>query len=135
MEISEPNSQSDRTGHQRHPFLVFMLWWLAIANAASVVLSPFMFVSIRRQSIPDFPEWAGWALAALSIPAVLSAMALFQWKGWGFYGIALVACAVFALNVYGGVTIPAAALGFGGTVLLFIALQLGGEKRAWPKLR
>ncbi len=135
MSTDESIIQVDSTDVQRHRFLTFMLWWLVIGNIVSIFVAPFLFVSIRRQSIPDFPEWAGWVFAALSIPAALCAAALFHSRKWGFFGYALVACAVFALNVYGGVSAVAAALGFGGTILLFIALQIGGEKRAWPKLR
>lgn len=119
---------------RRHPFLTFMLWWLAIGNILATALGPFLFVSIRRQSIPDFPEWSGWAFATLSILAVLCTVALFRRRKWGFYGYALVACAVFALNVHGGVGTGASALGFVGTAALFIALQMGGVKKAWSRL-
>jgi hypothetical protein len=119
----------------RHPILTFVLSWLAIANIIAAVGSPFFLVSIRRQSVPDFPEWVGWPFAALSVLSVACTVAMFRWKRWGFYGYALAAVLVFALNVYAGVGVLPAMLGFSGTIFLFIALQIGGEKRAWPKLR
>ncbi|QEL15057.1 hypothetical protein [Limnoglobus roseus] len=119
----------------RHPFLSFMLWWLLIGNVISAVTSPFLLTSIRRGSVPDFPDWVGWPFAVISVLAAICVAALFQWKRWGFYGYAVTALMIFTLNVYAGVSVGAAILGFVGTIFLFIALHVGGGNKAWPKLK
>ena len=111
-----------------------MLVWLLVANVAAAVFSPFLLVSIRRASIPDFPEWAGWAMGALSAASVACVLGLFRWRRWGFYCYSLVAVAVFAVNITAGVGPGPAAVGFVGSMVLFLALQVGGPRRGWSQL-
>jgi hypothetical protein len=118
----------------RHPLLTALLVWLLVANIVAAVSGPFLLPSIRRPSIPDFPDWAGWAFGGLSAAGAVCVLALFRWRRWGFYGYLLVAGGVFAVNVAAGVGPGPAALGFVGSVILFLTLQVGGPKRAWPQL-
>lgn len=118
----------------RHPLLTALLVWLLVANLVAAVSGPFLLPSIRRPSIPDFPDWAGWAFGGLSAAGAVCVWALFRWRRWGFYGYLLVAGGVFAVNVAAGVGPAPAALGFVGSVILFVALQIGGRKRAWPQM-
>ncbi len=126
--------EADRPRKVRSGLLTALLVWLLVANAAAAVLSPFLLVSIRRQSIPDFPEWAGWAVGALSAACVACVLALFRWRRWGIYGYLLAAAAVFAVNVAAGLGPGPAAIGFVGSAVLLLALQVGGPKRGWSQL-
>ena len=119
---------------ERHGCLTAWLWWLVIANALAAVLSPVMLASIRQRSIPDFPSWVAWPFSLLSVLGVVFAVALLRWKKWGFYGYALTAVGIFALNMYAGVGVGAAAVGLIGTVILLGVLQIGGPKKGWSQL-
>ena len=118
----------------RHPLLTVWLAWLVVANALTTVSAPFLLPSMRRPSIPDFPDWAGWVVGGLSAVGAGCVWALFRWKRWGFYGYLMVAVCVFAVNVAFGVGPAAAALGFVGSGILCMALLVGGPNRAWPQL-
>jgi hypothetical protein len=131
----EPSDAQPQPVIRRHPLLSVFLWWLVAANAIAAILAPFLLVSIRRQSTPDFPEWAGWPFALLSALGAACAVALLSTKKWGFYGYALTAAGIFALNVYAGVGPVASAVGLIGTAILFAVLHIGGENKAWSRLR
>jgi hypothetical protein len=119
---------------ERHGCLAAWLWWLVIGNAIAAVASPMMLATIRQRSIPDFPAWVAWPFSLLSVLGVLFAVALLRWKKWGFYGYAATAVGIFALNVYAGVGVGAAALGLVGTAILFGVLQVGGPKNGCSQL-
>lgn len=137
----EPTSEGEmgvvsktRPRRFRHPLLTVWLTWLLVANVVAAAAAPFVLPSLRRPSIPDFPDWAGWAFGGLSAAGAGCVLALFRWRRWGFYGYLLVAAGVFAVNVVAGVGPATAAVGFVGSGVLFLALQVGGPRRAWPQL-
>lgn len=111
-----------------------MLVWLFAGNLIAAVVSPFFLASMRRDKIPDFPDWVAQAIGGCSAACALFALAVFRWKRWGFYGYALGAVAIVGLNVYAGLTFGAAALGLVGTAVLFGTLQIGGRQKGWSQL-
>ena len=133
----KPTTNPPETGQPRkvrHGCLMALLLWLFFANVVAAILSPLVLASIRQKTIPEFPDWVAWAIGGCSAVSILFVLALFRWKRWGFYGYALAAIAIFALNVHAGLGVGAAALGLVGTVTLFAALQIGGERKGWSQL-
>lgn len=118
---------------QRHGCLIAFLIYLIVANAITTVFNILKTADIQRQ-YPRFPLWGIWALPVLGVLNIFFALALFRWKKWGFFGYALTSLSIFALNVYGGVGILFTINILVGVVILFVALQIGGERKGWPQL-
>jgi hypothetical protein len=79
----------------------------------------------------------GWSVFLSVIGAFLitiCTVALFRWRKWGFYGVCAVAAVIFTVNLLSGVG-PLLLLGPVGVVVLYAVLNLGGGKKAWPRLR
>lgn len=134
-QTAEQATQTPGTGQKvRHGCLTALLLWLFFANVITAGLSPFLLPSMRRHTIPDFPDWVAQAIGGCSAACALFALAVFRWKRWGVYGYALGAIAIFSLNVYAGLSVGAAALGLAGTVALFGTLQIGGPRKGWSQL-
>jgi hypothetical protein len=118
---------------QRHFLLTAWLVFMIIANGATAVITP-MSVGDIQQALPDFPAWMVWPITLCAVLNIAFAIALFNWKKWGFFGFLVTSAAAFALNVYAGVGIPRAVLGLLGVAILYGVLQIGGQKSGWSQL-
>ena len=93
-----------------------------------------MSVQNIQQAMPDFPTWVVWPITLMAILNVIFAVALFNWKKWGFFGFAATAMIAFAFNIYANVGIGQSIAGLSGIAILFLVLQIGGEKKGWVQL-
>lgn len=127
----------------RHGCLTAWLIFLMVVNGLFAVSFLFAGKSILHQAAPT----AGTAAsAAVYAPGILSAInvglavAVFQYKKWGFWGFIGVAVSAFAVNLLLGAGPIAASLGLvGGIVgvaILYALLNIGDDStRAWPRLK
>lgn len=120
---------------KRHLFLTIWLSLIIILNFCSV-----LFYLIKPHSFFEFyptaPHWLPYVLALMGCINIICAIALFNWKKWGFWGICLVAIIniiidiSFRLSTVPVVIISAAIF----LLILYLALQLGKENKAWNQL-
>lgn len=66
---------------------------------------------------------------------VVFAIAMLNWKKWGFYAFALTSTAMFLVNLMIGVNIFASIFFYvAGLGILFGLLNIGCEKKAWNQM-
>jgi hypothetical protein len=118
---------------QRHGCLTAWLVMMIIANALTAVATPLLSGFIQK-TLPNYPTWTIWPLTLIGVLNIAFVIALFNWKMWGFHGFASVAVITFSINIYSGIGIGSAFVGFLGVVLLYGVLQIGGDKKGWPQL-
>lgn len=120
-------------GKQRHGCLTAFLVLMVIANAASALMYLLGSAAIR-QNFPSAPAWAFPVLAVMGIVNVVCAIALFQWKKWGFFGFLVTSAITFVVNLMVGLNIVQAILGLAGVAILYGVLQIGKERKGWTQL-
>ncbi len=118
---------------QRHGCLTAWLVLMIIANGFAALGTPLMVGSIQ-QTIPNFPAWVVWPIALLAVLNLVFAVALFNWKKWGFFGFLGTSLAAFGLNIYATIGIAQAVFGLVGIAVLYGVLQIGGQKSGWSQL-
>lgn len=117
----------------RHGCLTTYLVFVIIVNAAMALMYAFGSEWLRRNGA-KVPSWAFWAFAAGGVVNVISAVALFRWKRWGFWLFVASAVAGFAVNL--AIGLPQGIFGAVlGVALLYAVLQIGNERKAWPRLQ
>lgn len=116
---------------QRHGCLTT---WLVLLIGINALLA-IVYVLGSSAVAASLPASRGWAIPVfilLAIANVVFAIALFQWRRWGFYGFVASSVVAFALNLAVGAG-PAIA-GLLGPLVLFGVLQIGGPRRGWDQL-
>jgi len=95
-----------------------------------------------------FTAWLICAVLASIILAVLTPfgliyfpanmvmiIALYKWRRWGFTGFAIIVTVTFVLKLTNGVDLFKSALSFVSLAILYVVLQIGGDKKAWKYLK
>ncbi len=118
---------------QRHGCLTAWLVLMIVANSLTALMYLLKGDAIRQQ-IPNAPGWLFFVLGLLCVVNLICAVALFQWKKWGFFGFVGTSAIAFVLNLAAGLSVIQALLGLVGLAILYGVLQIGKEKKAWPKL-
>jgi hypothetical protein len=128
------------TERRRHgcltAWLIFMLVansLLAVALVLTGVLSNTLNEAAAQQGTPVLPGWAIFVSIGILLFNIVCAIALLNWKKWGFYGFLGSTVASFVINLALGVPIAQSIGGFIGVAILYGLLNLGEEK-AWPRL-
>ncbi|MDR3477955.1 MAG: hypothetical protein P4M14_07985 [Gammaproteobacteria bacterium] len=122
---------------RRHLFLSIWLWLVIIANA--FVASLYLFAAHSPAVLarmPGVPSWFFLVTGAIGIVNVICAIALLRWKKWGFWGILITAIVVCGLNITVAKQplLPTLVSSFVGVLILYWALHMGDERKAWPRL-
>jgi hypothetical protein len=120
-------------GKQRHGCLTAWLVLMIIANLAIALIYLFGSSAIRH----DFPSAPGWAFPVLAIAGIVNvicAIALFQWKKWGFSGVIATTVVTFVVNLIIRLNVLRALFGFVGIAILYGVLQIGKERKGWTQL-
>jgi hypothetical protein len=95
----------------------------------------YVFASgLVKSTLPNTPAWATPTLAIACIANVVFAVALFQWKKWGFYGFAATTVLALFINLKIGLQAGRVLFGLIGIVILYAVLQIGGAKKGWTQL-
>ncbi len=118
---------------KRHGCLTAWLILMLVVNSITALVYLFMGGSIR-ESYPHASSWTIPTLIVLGLFNLSCAVALFQWKKWGFWGICASSVIAFIVNLSAGVGIGSSLLGFVGVALLYGVLQIGKENKGWTQL-
>jgi len=87
-----------------------------------------------KSHLPNAPVWTMPTLVAACIANVVFAVALFQWKKWGFFGFVGSTILVMVIGLTIGKPIGRVLLQVLWVVILYAVLQIGKEKRGWTQL-
>ena len=79
-------------------------------------------------------SWFYLLMAVAGLLNIVSLVAVFKWKKWGFWLFSITALFVFCSRLYGGADIvPSLLIGLTGVAFLFGALFVG-DKNGWSQL-
>lgn len=120
-------------GKTRHGCLTAWLVFMIIVNAATALMYLFGGERIGLM-LPDMPGWALPILIAVGAFNLVCAIALLQWKKWGFWGFCATSVVVLVVNLMANLGTGTALLGLVGVLLLYGILQMGTENKGWPQL-
>jgi hypothetical protein len=118
---------------ERHGFLTLWLVLMLLSHSVTAY-SVATGAQAMRESMPAMPGWAVPVMLLLNVVAIACTLGLFMWQKWGFWGICGVAVVGFGVNLAIGLGLGMALIGFASVVILFIALQVGGDRKGWPQL-
>ena len=118
---------------QRHGCLTVWLVLIIILNSLTAVTYLFAGALLRKFT-PATPVWAFPVLAICGVLNVAFAIALFQWKKWGFFGFIATAIVIFVVNLEIGIKPIHALFGLAGVSILYGVLQIGKDKKGWTQL-
>jgi hypothetical protein len=110
-------------------------WLIAmIVMSAFAALVYFLAGGFLREKLPDASPPLLTGLAALAVLNIGFAIALWNWKKWGFWGYCATSLSAFIINMSMGTGLGSSLVGLLGIVILYAALQIGGEKKGWSQL-
>ena len=118
---------------KRHGCLTTFLVLMVVSNAVTALL----YLTNGEVIAANFPRAFPGAFVVIAVVCLCNiafAVALFQWKRWGFYGFAATGVIVLGVNLSIGVGVIQSLFGFAGAAILYWTLQMGKETRAWPHL-
>jgi hypothetical protein len=117
---------------KRHGCLTAWLVLMIVANSASALFYVLRSETIRR-SLPNAPGWTLPLLIVVSLFNLMCAVALLQWKKWGFWGSCASAVVSLVVNLWLGLGTGVAGAVV-GVLLLYGVLHIGKENKGWPQL-
>ena len=120
-------------GKSRLGCLTAWLLLMITANSASALMCLLGSDAIR-QSLPNMPDWTFPVLIVFSVFNLACAIALFQWKKWGFWGFCISSFVALVVNLSIGLGIGPSLGGFIGVAILYGVLQIGKEDKGWSQL-
>lgn len=118
----------------RHGCLTAWLVCMIVANSATALVYLLGSEAIR-QLLPNIPGWALPVLIVFSLLNLVYAIALFQWKKWGFWGFCASSVAALVVNLSLGIGIGSVLSGLVGVIVLYGVLHIGKENKGWPQLK
>ncbi len=133
-------SDQASSSKKRHGCLTFYLIFMIIINlylvvAYSGLLIVALFIDQNITTVPDVAIWLYPIQLIMAILSLVFTIAIFLWKKWGFYGIAVLS----GMSLVISVALEFAVVWTSATVLisfalLYGALQVGQDNKAWPQL-
>ena len=87
-----------------------------------------------QQALPGIPAWALIVLGVVAVFNLVCAIALFNWKKWGFWGFIFSSLAALVINLNIGLGVAQSLFGLIGVAVLYGVLQIGKENKGWPQL-
>jgi len=118
---------------QRHGCLTAWLLLIIVANAGVALLYMLGSAAIRH-NLPNLPTWFFPLFILGAIANIVFAIGLFRWKKWAFWGALVMSLIIFIVNLSLGINVVSALLGLAGIAILYLVLQIGGEKKGWTQL-
>lgn len=110
-------------------------WLLLMIFSNSLVTLAYLFAQgAIAKTLPSGDKWAVPTVTLIGILNIVLIIALLRWKKLGFFGLVCTAIATFLIDITIGVNAGYAIFGLAGVVLLFVLLQIGGERSAWDQL-
>jgi hypothetical protein len=119
---------------KRHGLLTAFLIFKIVGYVALFLINAFAAAGVLRIA-PNLPKWIPSVFCISSILGVVSVVAILRWMKWGFYVLCGMEVAALVVNVYARVSPIRILFGLTGLLILYLLLQLGGERNAWSRLR
>ncbi len=110
--------------------------WLVIVILVNTFVA-LVGIILREEFQRRFPAEISWLIPVMTVIAlanVICAVALLNWKLWGFIGMWVIAAGGVALNLYIGASLTDIASWVVGPALATVLLQLGDRKTTWSQL-
>jgi hypothetical protein len=118
---------------KRHGCLTAWLVLMIVGDSFSALMY-LLGSGMIRKGLPNFPAWAMFALILFSVFNLVCAIALFQWRKWGFWGCCASSVVVLFVNLSIGIGTGQCLLGLVGVLILYAVLQIGAEDKGWSQL-
>lgn len=122
--------------YKRHWFLVVWLVLIALGGLTSAFVDFFWQAEVKSYA-PSLPVWVIYGMGLLGLCNIIFAVALFYFKKWGFWGYCGVSLVQLVVSLYYTPSNPF--LNILVTVIailiLYWALNIGKENKAWPRLK
>jgi len=120
--------------YKRHLFLTIYLWFIIVTSSIGLLIGLYSLFTLTFMTPFSYILIIITILAALNI---MSALALLGWKKWGFWGLVISSVISGGINVgfHGDESIIEAISIVLSILLLYWALHMGGENKAWPRLK
>ena len=120
---------------KRHGCLTAWLVLIIVCNSGALVMA---YLPRGNEAFRQIFGWAFPVLIVLWLFTLVCAIALFQWKKWGFWGFCVSMVGGFVVELSaggGGVGLITSLVGLIGCVALFYGvLHIGKENKGWPQL-
>ena len=120
---------------KRHGCLTACLILMILGSVLTVLGN--LSAAILDAPIQIAPSWVySWVYLTMAIGGILnmiSFVAVFKWKKWGFWLFTITSLFVFCINLYSGAGIVPSLIGLTGVAFLFGALFVG-DKNGWSQL-
>lgn len=126
-------SATSNHGKSRHGCLTAFLVVMIAGNALSALVYLFMDDHLQR-ALPGTPTIIAPISVLLALANIASAIALYHWKKWGFYGFVGTSSIAFIMNVAVGVNVLQSLAGLLGVAFLYGVLQIGSDNKGWVQL-
>jgi hypothetical protein len=134
MNPPEPPMLPTEQSPTRHGCLTAWLIFMIVANSATALITPFTLSGMREAGLTPSSVTIG-IIILCAVANVGFAIALLRWHKWAFYGFIVTSIIAFAINISIGIGVGRALVGLIGVALLYLMLNIGGEKKAWPRLK
>ena len=132
-ETSESSPQIEEK--KRHGCLTACLILMILGSVLTVLGN--LSAAILDAPIQIAPSWVySWVYLSMAIGGILnmiSFVAVFKWKKWGFWLFTITSLFVFCINLYSGAGIVPSLIGLTGVAFLLGALFVG-DKNGWSQL-
>jgi hypothetical protein len=110
--------------------------WLVLIIVLNALFT--LAVHLLRQRFPNLvPPGESWQIPvslALCLANIVCAVALLNWKRWGFYGICAISATAVGINLYLHASMGQIVGGVIPPLILLIVLQFGDRKTTWSQL-
>lgn len=106
-----------------------LLWLMQVFFTLGAVLGALVLLGVQEG--PPMPRWELIFYTAYFAVAAICAYAIYEWKRWGVYGLALASMVVVTVNIFRGTATLAGAL-FG---LLLAAAMAFYIRASWRRFR
>jgi len=117
-ETKRGTSTSSKSDRKRGTLLTLWLVLIIIANALETLL-----IVLRIRPLPSsVPLWASYTLNLDAVLVVVSAIAMLEWKKWGFYMFCALEVLGLAVNLIAGAGVFAF-VGLGGIAITYLLLR------------
>jgi hypothetical protein len=117
---------------KRHGCLTVWLVIIILFSLAAIII----VIPKGNPNLPDIlPGWVVAISITFSLLNIVFAVALFMWKKWGFWGFCAVAVVDFTISIIAGELFIFSLVGLCLRLfILYIALTIGGDNKAWSQL-
>ncbi len=124
---------TEQTIKKRHGCFTAWLILMIVANSA-MALFYLLGMRIMKEAYPNVPVWLFLILTLLGVFNLICAIALFNWKKWGFWGFCVSSVIAMIVNIFIGLGIGQSVAGPLGIAFLYGILQIGKDNKGWPQL-